>query len=594
MKSVRSVLGLAGMGVLLLVLTPACNNLVGGSPGGNLTINVTADGNITTLLAGLTEGFNANVMHAGGNPAVTWSITNCTTNCGTLGTPGLNHIFYTAPSNITASFTVSITATAQADMSKQASASLTIELLNCPTGNEALLNGQYAFEMAGGNPRIKGAALTQVGSFTADGTGKITTGEEDGAPPPASTFTIQASGSSYTMGSDDRGCMTLLTSDGATTQYRFAVGGITSGKATIGRMIEFDDANGMNTRLEGVILKQDPTAFTTTTFQGNWAFGMAGADINGARVASAGAFTATSGLISTGQFDTNDAGMVMNQRITGGVLGAVDANGRVTTGMGTSSNGTNLLPEIVYIVSSKQMLGLAQPGTFPFGSGEILLQNVSTFVSGSLNGNAVMSISGFTPGAAGADVNLGLFTGNGGGTFTGVLDTNNAGTFTGQQALSGTYTAATDGRTTTTGIGSNSPIFYLTDINAGFILGTGSSVDFGILEAQATGPFSNASLSGLFFLGTQSAGLLKRPLTSGSLTFDGVNSYTGTDDESTGTGLVPSNSLSNSYAFSTTSTVPGWGTLDSASDTVAYVISPTKLVFFSSSSATPSLTIVQK
>ncbi|HKW90203.1 MAG TPA: hypothetical protein VJN21_15755 [Candidatus Acidoferrales bacterium] len=75
----------------------------------------------------------------------------------------------------------------------------------------------------------------------------------------------------------------------------------------------------------------------------------------------------------------------------------------------------------------------------------MLLQNVSTFGSGSLNGNGVMRLSGFTSGV-GADINLGLFTGNGGGTFTGVLDTNNAGTFTGQQALSGTYTTATDGQ----------------------------------------------------------------------------------------------------------------------------------------------------
>jgi hypothetical protein len=593
MKSVRSLLGLAGIGVLLVVLTPACSKLSGGG-GQNLTINVTADGNITMLLAGLTDGFQANVMHAGGNPAVTWSITNCSTNCGTLGPPGLNHILYTAPSNITTSFTVSIQATAVADTSKSALATLTIEPLNCPTGNEALLKGQYAFEMAGGNPRMLGIALTQVGSFTADGTGKITSGEEDGAPPPASMFTIQPNGSSYTLGSNDRGCMTLLTSDGTTTKYRFAMGGISSGTATAGRMIEFDDANGMNTRLEGVILKQDPTAFTTNTIQGNWAFGMAGADINGARVASAGAFSAASGLVSSGEFDTNDAGTVTNLSITGGVLGAVDANGRVTTGMSTSANGTFLLPEIVYVVSAKQMLGLAQPGTIPFGSGEVLLQNVATFTSTSLNGNAVMRISGFTPGAAGADVNLGLFTGNGGASFTGVLDTNNAGTFSRQQALSGTYAAAADGRTTTTGIGSNSPIFYLSDINAGFILGTGSSVDFGILEAQAGGPFSNASLSGLFFLGTQSAGLLKRPLIAGSVTVDGVSSYTGTDDESTGAGLVPSNSVSNSYAFSATSTVPGRGTVDSASDTVAYIISPTRLVFFSSSSTTPSLTIVQK
>ncbi|HEV2341588.1 MAG TPA: hypothetical protein VGS15_07310 [Candidatus Acidoferrales bacterium] len=592
MKSVRSLAGLAGIGAILMLLTPACNSLAG-SPGGNLTISVAADGNITTLLAGLNEGIQATVTHAGGNPAVTWTITNCSTNCGSLSNSALDHVIYTAPQNVTASSSVSITATAVVNTSRSASVSLTIEPLNCSAGNETALKGQYAFEMAGANPNFLGMAITQVGSFTADGTGKITTGEEDGAAPPASTFTIQASGSSYTLGADDRGCLTLLTSDGTTTKYRFAVGGISSGVATAGRMIEFDDANGMNTRMEGVILKQDATAFTTNTFQGNWAFGMAGAGSTGERVASAGTFTATSGLVTSGEFDTNDAGTVTNLSITGGVLGAADANGRVSTGMGTSSNGTFLLPETVYIVSSKQMLALAHPGTFPFGSGEALRQNVGTFANNSLNANGVMRISGFTSGK-GADVNLGIFTGNGGGSFTGTLDTNDAGTLTGQQALSGTYVATADGRTTTMGFGSSSPILYLSDNNAGFILGTGSSVDFGIMEAQATGPFSNSSLSGIFFFGTQSAGLLKRPLTSGMITADGAGSYTGTIDESTGTGLVPGNPLSNSYAFSTTSTVTGRGTVDSASDTVAYIISSTRLVFISSSSTTPSITIVEK
>ena len=98
----------------------------------------------------------------------------------------------------------------------------------------------------------------------------------------------------------------------------------------------------------------------------------------------------------------------------------------------------------------------------------------------------------------------------------------------------------------------------------------------------------------MFFLGTQSAGLLKQPLTAGTITFDGVSAYTGAEDESTGTGLVPDNALNNGYAFSSTATAAGRGTVDSASDTVAYIISGTKLVFFSSSSTTPSITIVEK
>src|SRR5690348_1037899 len=160
MKSVRSLAGLAGIGAILMLLTPACNSLAG-SPGGNLTISVAADGNITTLLAGLSEGIQAAVTHAGGNPAVTWTITNCSTNCGSLSNSALDHVIYTAPQNVTASFSVSITATAVVNTSRLASVSLTIEPLNCSAGNETALKGQYAFEMAGSNPKIGRASCRE-------------------------------------------------------------------------------------------------------------------------------------------------------------------------------------------------------------------------------------------------------------------------------------------------------------------------------------------------------------------------------------------------------------------------------------------------
>jgi hypothetical protein len=64
--------------------------------------------------------------------------------------------------------------------------------------------------------------------------------------------------------------------------------------------------------------------------------------------------------------------------------------------------------------------------------------------------------SGFQSGSAGPDVSIGLVTPNGAGNLTIVVDTNNGGIFTALESASGTYAVSAHGRTTTTGITSNS------------------------------------------------------------------------------------------------------------------------------------------
>jgi len=98
----------------------------------------------------------------------------------------------------------------------------------------------------------------------------------------------------------------------------------------------------------------------------------------------------------------------------------------------------------------------------------------------------------------------------------------------------------------------------------------------------------------MFFLGTESADAASRPITSGGISFDGAGSYTGTEDQSTPTGLSANVALSNTYSFSATASTPGRGTLDSAGNTVAYIITPSKLVFFDKAAVKPSLTVVEK
>ncbi len=462
---------------------------------------------------------------------------------------------------------MTVTATADADTTLKASVNLNIVSAPCPSGNDAVLNGQYAFLLQGSD---SSGIVATAGSFTADGAGNITAGLEDisrkfgNLLPP---MTILSQGSSYSVGPDNRGCLTLVNSQNMTTMFRFAVGAIISGTASKGRIIEFDDASGTGTRAEGIIRKQDPTAFSTTKFVGNYVFGWVGVGpASGNRTVSAGVVNASMpGLISTGKVDTNDAGTVSNAIVAGSGI-SLAANGRGTI-----------------------VLNLA-----PIQTGEFFQQAMISFTNSTLNADAVAYSSGFQSSSAGPDVSIGLVTPDGMGNFTLVADTNSAGTFVPMQSFAGTYSVSSDGRTTTTGITSNSPIFYLTNTNSGVILGTGPTADFGYFEPQVGGPFTNSSLSGMFFWGTDSASAASRPTTSGSLTFDGIGNYMGNEDDSTPTGLTPSKALSNTYSFSLTSSTPGRGTLESNSNTVAYIISSRKLVFFDKTAAKPSLTIVER
>ena len=76
--------------------------------------------------------------------------------------------------------------------------------------------------------------LALVGSFPADGTGKITAGEADtNGVLGAQNGNLILSGSTYSVGPDNRGCATLATPFG-TFFTRFAVGAVSAGVATQG------------------------------------------------------------------------------------------------------------------------------------------------------------------------------------------------------------------------------------------------------------------------------------------------------------------------------------------------------------------------
>ena len=568
-----------------------------GCGGKSLTISVTTDGNQTTLLAGLSIKIRADVMHTGGHPGVSWSLSGCASNCGSLSDTTGNSVTYTAPAVVSTSFSVTVVATAAADSSKTASVTLTIQPQACSSGSEATLMGQYAFLLQSGNGT---GVLNIVGSFRADGTGRITGGVADVSLPPMPPLTIQANASSYSLGSDHRGCLTLATSDGMIKTFRIAIGGVAGGIATNGRITEFDDASGTGLRAEGILRKQDPSSFTTNSIEGNYVFGSVGVQQSLSRVVDVGVFSALTGLARSGQLDVNRAGTVNPPvDIVGGNIN-VEASGRGTIGFSASTicdicGGTDGFGMVLQMISSEEMLFISTPGQFPLLAGQIFKQSSNSLDNSSLNATSVVQLIGFKPGNPGPDASVGVAIPDGSGGITVVLDTNSAGTFAPLQSMNGSYVVSSNGRVTTSGLGNVSAILYLIDANRGLVLGLGQSASFGSFEPQQGAPFTNASLAGLFFFGTEVAQPVSGVIGVGSINFDGQGHYIGTEDDWTPMGLSPNQSFTGvPYAFSSAAPQPGRGTLDANGSKLGYIVSQTKLVYISTVAVSPGVVVVEK
>src|SRR5439155_1367436 len=308
-----------------------------------------------------TQPFTATVTNDVSNKGVSWSLmqngSNCSPTCGTLSSASTSSgapVTYTAPASMPAPAGVTIVATALTDTTKSASALITVTG-PCGTGSEALLKGQYAFLLQGFDAN---GPVGIAGSFDADGAGNIakTVGLEDinRSSGPQTNLTILSAGSSYSVGSDNRGCMTLVNSAGTTTTFRFALGSITGtpGIANKGRSEEFDDATGTGTRAAvGEIRLQDPASFLNAQFSGPYAFGFYGQDSGGVRFAVAGTFTPDGlGAITGGAFDSDAGGTLStNTPITSGSY-SVGPNGRGTLSVAITSNTANNLA--MYMINS--------------------------------------------------------------------------------------------------------------------------------------------------------------------------------------------------------------------------------------------------
>lgn len=564
---------------------------------------------VTELAAGAASNFSAQframIQNDPTNAGVTWTLTAngtvCSPGCGTLSLADPYAVVYTppasvpaAPSNMPAIIATSVYSPARSDTD-----AFTIfdGAAACGAGgNESVLNGQYAIMLQGwsGNGTGTVSPILYAASFAADGTGKIT-GGQDQFNPYLSDMAYSGAGviptaSSYSVGPDRRGCLTLTDQLENTFTLRFALGGITGGVASQGDIIFFNKQSATPERASGILRRQDPTAFSLSALASNYAFGVDGWHDSGgslAHFAMAGSFTQSGGTASNLAFDQNDGGALLT---TGGIqrLGNFATIQPIATSTGVASAQMNLpgaqpVNVEVYVINSSELFFVTLilgPGGPEFSGRAIAAP--SSFSSSSVSPAYIFHFTGSSSGMSSASVGLANFasgTPSTSGTVSGTIDQYVGGTAS-TQSLAGTYLFGTvAGELRITGANSaTSPICYLTnpfDGVSAFCIGTDSSASFGIFDTQPAANYSGSSLSGNFFFGSGEPGDNTAPGLSGVASISSGN-LQGVQDIGAQSGL----SLANPFNAALSINADGSGNLGAntvavTNGTVLYLIDET-------------------
>jgi Putative Ig domain len=377
-----------------------------------------------------------------------------------------------------------------------------------PRGNEGALTTAtpYAFLVQGDNLTSEsdlGVAI--AGSFTPNANGTITAADVDynaEISDGEQSLVVDLAGSSYSLGSDGRGCLYLAFSgltpvskkahatkgvfhakgahanaagrkrrravkahpaqaseSLASLTLSFALGNKDgSGVYHTGRIMEFDNTAEGGTISAGMMHLQDTTAFVLSALKANFAFGVEGWGIQGDsdfRIAVAGTFANSGGVLSSGFSDVT-AGGTPSGELSGG-SGQIGSTISSTTGRGTvtysipnaDGEGDTLTTDFaIYVINATDFYMVSSDGVedVPLLSGRALATNAA-FGAAPLNGYYLDAASGFDDDNGGNYVEVGTLYAKSDNTVpTATLYINDIGDTGTEQYPNMTYTVDTAGR----------------------------------------------------------------------------------------------------------------------------------------------------
>ncbi len=241
----------------------------------------------------------------------------------------------------------------------------------------------------------------------------------------------------------------------------------------------------------------------------------------------------------------------------------------------------------------------------PLLNGTVVRQQTPAggFTNASLNGNMVIYLTGLSNCGSGAvgvpKAVAGLFTAGGNGTLSLDFDENYCRAARTVTGFSGTYTAASNGRTTIA-LGGYALVAYLANANQAFLFVSDNNVLFGFGEPQAAGSFTNGAVKGTYAGSTTNPASFGVTVFSGEFIADGTTptgNITGHEDIGAPSGPVSGAALKATYSVSSSPT-NGRGTMTVSSGTggnaVIYFISPSKFVALSQNDPNPAILVFEQ
>ncbi|HUO34634.1 MAG TPA: putative Ig domain-containing protein [Candidatus Acidoferrum sp.] len=540
--------------------------------------------------------YNFTFAAAGGTTPYTWALANGSTLPSPLTLSSAGVISGTPTAASTTTFEVSVTDSETPPVTVMGSFALTINPQG--TGN---LTGGYAFVFHGTNKiTISGISVPQTvveaGMFSVGTNGTTVSGVLDFNTTGGNNFIQQSFTGSLSTGSNNRSTVTFngLSQGSQTFSMSFDSTG------SHGRLVELDSSGITGS---GEIFKQSVSTCTTSSFSGDYVFGLSGGYGNGAslifpatyagRISSDG-----SGGLSTGEGDFNTPSNtgVVQAPILGGnytVLSSGACQLTLSVGPVTTLNiyptaATSGIITQAVAVQTDPIAGTADLSIF---AGELDQQVGYPFTGNtSLTATSVGALVGqisfdgeqtYVPDVfaaeliiSGSNYQLNYTEDQGGTVFTATPTSNPPG-------YSGGFSIDTYGRVTFVNLSAQ---MYLINVNQGVFLTTDTTLPdpvLGYFDPQTTGvSFSASTIKGTFEGGTIGAANYLVPNTAGEYTLDGTSAISGTQDTSSTTANSPNQTVAGTYSGINATTGFGNFTLTSPSSQtgVLLIVSPTKFV----------------